>query len=282
MLNYAQTVSPYTGDPARGLTKGTPTMFKGRLIRSENNAKTVKGDGEYITAIMYLAPYRLSGFNVCAMAETAKCHEGCLFRAGRGRMSNVEKARLAKTQWYVRDRADFMAALVEDVAAFQRYCARKGVKPAIRLNGTSDIQWEVGHPVTVTHYRTGNTEGAHPVEYASIFEAFPDCRFYDYSKLVKRVYRTLPANYSLVLSYSEAAPEFASAVLQAHRDTGVNVAVVYRDKAARAAYMATGFKNIPVIDGDRDDLRFLDPQKVIVGLYAKGPAKADTSGFVIN
>jgi hypothetical protein len=28
-------------------------MFKGTLIRSGNNAKTVKGDGEFETAIMY-------------------------------------------------------------------------------------------------------------------------------------------------------------------------------------------------------------------------------------
>jgi hypothetical protein len=37
-----------------------------------------------------------------------------------------------------------------------------------------------------------------------------------------------------------------------------------------------------VIDGDRTDLRFLDPSGVIVGLYAKGNAKKDTSGFVVD
>ena len=37
-----------------------------------------------------------------------------------------------------------------------------------------------------------------------------------------------------------------------------------------------------MIDGDKDDLRFLDPANVVVGLYAKGKAKKDTSGFVIN
>jgi hypothetical protein len=35
-----------------------------------------------------------------------------------------------------------------------------------------------------------------------------------------------------------------------------------------------------VFNGDESDLRFLDPQGVIVGLYAKGKAKKDTSGFV--
>jgi len=37
-----------------------------------------------------------------------------------------------------------------------------------------------------------------------------------------------------------------------------------------------------VIDGDQDDLRFLDPDGVIVGLKAKGQARKDTSGFVLQ
>jgi hypothetical protein len=35
-----------------------------------------------------------------------------------------------------------------------------------------------------------------------------------------------------------------------------------------------------IVDGDRHDLRFLDPQGVIVGLKAKGFARVDRSGFV--
>jgi hypothetical protein len=36
------------------------------------------------------------------------------------------------------------------------------------------------------------------------------------------------------------------------------------------------------VDGDKSDLRFLDPRAVVVALYAKGKAKKDTSGFVID
>jgi len=45
---------------------------------------------------------------------------------------------------------------------------------------------------------------------------------------------------------------------------------------------------LPVVNGDKDDLRFLDQSKAnggiqsIVALYAKGQAKTDHSGFVIN
>ena len=57
-----------------------------------------------------------------------------------------------------------------------------------------------------------------------------------------------------------------------------NIAVVFRDKATIPAE----FLGRKVIDGDKDDLRFLDAEGVVVGLYAKGKAKKDTSGFVID
>ena len=38
-----------------------------------------------------------------------------------------------------------------------------------------------------------------------------------------------------------------------------------------------------VIDGDDTDLRFLDPQNVVVGLRGKGKAtKGEHGGFVVN
>ncbi len=253
-------------------------MFRGTLIRSGNNAKTVKGDGEFETAIMYLAPFTLAGSNVCPMAETAGCVAGCLNTAGRGRMSNVQLARINKTKRYLNSRTDFMAELVADLESFVRYCDRKGVKPAVRLNGTSDIQWEVAH-----YGSRGDKRG-------SVFELFPEVQFYDYTKVYKRVYRELPANYSLVLSYSEANPAYADAIIAAVKDTGANVAVVYRTKELRDGLVNTGDRLEgatrmairPVFDGDKTDLRFTDPKGVIVGLYAKGAAKQDTSGFVVG
>ncbi|AIK68472.1 hypothetical protein Lo5R7ANS_02 [Mesorhizobium phage vB_MloP_Lo5R7ANS] len=261
------------------------TMYRGTLIRSGGNAKTIKGDkaGEYETAIMYLAPASQSLMgNVCPMAIMAGCEKACLFKAGRaGIFEAIPAARIAKTQRYFSDRVAFMAELHRDIAAFVRYCNRKGVKPAVRLNGTSDIQWEVGHPVA---------------GFKSIFEAFPMVQFYDYTKITKRAYRALPANYALTLSYSEANPAYAAAVIKAACETGLNMAVVYRSKAIRdnMLYSGDAFGDASngvvsttrvirqVIDGDETDMRFSDPRGVIVGLYAKGPAKRDTSGFVVG
>ena len=251
-------------------------MFKGKLIASGQNAKTVKGDGpDYETAIMYLAPFTMAGAgNVCAMAETAKCHEGCLNTAGRGAFNNVQKARIAKTRRYMTERNAFLADLVADLEAFQRYCFRKGVLPCVRLNGTSDILWERNHPVT----RKGE-------RFDSLMAAFPEVRFYDYTKVYKRVDRALPFNYHLTLSYSEANADYAQEVLIRVAEGKANMAVVFRTKAKvqEIVTMDGWWKGHSAIDGDVTDLRFTDPiQGGVVALYAKGKAKGDRSGFVID
>jgi len=230
------------------------------LIGVGNNAKTVKGDGaEYMTAIKYMQPYKTmfkgKVHNLCAMADKAGCAEPCLKGAGRGQMKVVQRGRERKTMFYLSDRIGFMDTLINDLITFSRRQRKNGVQPCVRLNGTSDIQYE----------KTG------------IMEQFPEVQFYDYTKIVKRAYAKMPSNYHLTLSYSEADPDYAEQVLQAVHDTGVNAAVVFRDK------IPATFKGLPVVNGDKDDLRFLDPKGVIVGLIAKGKkAKADKSGFVID
>jgi hypothetical protein len=58
----------------------------------------------------------------------------------------------------------------------------------------------------------------------------------------------------------------------------MNVAVVFGIKKTLA--MPELYKFRSVFNGDDSDLRFLDPKGVVVGLYAKGKAKKDTTGFV--
>jgi len=229
------------------------------LIGVGNNAKTVKGDGsEYMTGIMYMKPYKTvykgKVHNICAMADKAKCHEGCLNIAGRGQMNVVQRGRERKTMFYLSDRIGFMDTLVNDLHTFSRRQRNNGIQPCVRLDGTSDLGLA-----------------------AKMADVFPEIQFYDYTKVIKRAYQNRPLNYHITLSYSEADADYAEQVLQAVHDTGVNAAVVFRDK------IPATFKGLPVINGDADDLRFLDPKGVIVGLLAKGKkAKQDKSGFVID
>lgn len=238
--------------------------WKGNLIACGNNAKTIKGDGsEYLTAIMYLTPYKSAGINVCSMAILAACLGPCLNSAGRGQMSSVQKGRARKTQWFADDRFGFMGQLVKDCESFAKHCLKSDVTPCVRLNGTSDIRWEL-----IPVYRNGT-------RFPNIFAAFQDIQFYDYTKIANRKVSHIP-NYNLTWSYSGANPDYA-AMSKTAKEKGLNIAVVFRDKA-----IPNTFLELPVINGDKDDLRFLDPKGVVVGLYAKGKAKKDDSGFVVD
>jgi len=244
-------------------------MSNYKLLGVGTNAKTVKGDGsEYLTAILYMTPYKImidgKSFNSCAMAKQASCIDACLYTAGRGQMSNVQTARQRKAEWFYKDRVGFMKQLYEDIKKFQTYCHKRNIQPCVRLNGTTDIRWEL---IKIGAY--------------NIFDWFPEVQFYDYTKIANRKCKDIP-NYHLTWSYSNANPEYAK-LLDKALEQGMNAAVVFRSKdfGAYAARYSVRWKDYPVIDGDQDDLRFLDPRGGhIVALYAKGKAKKDTSGFV--
>ena len=164
------------------------TMPK-KLLTIDANAKTVKGqEYGYMTGILYLAPADISGYNVCSMAEIAECKNACLYSAGRGAMSNVQRARLNKTMEYFNNRDAFMALLVKDIAFLARKAKKAGMVPLVRLNGTSDIRWE-SVPVTVNG-----------VDYPNLMAVYPEIQFYDYTKIANR--RGIPANYDLTFSYA--------------------------------------------------------------------------------
>ncbi len=229
-----------------------------KLLGVGTDAKTSKGAPRgWLTGILYLAPANESGYQTCPMASKG-CAAACLFTAGRGAFSNVREARISKTHYFFQDRAGFLSDLAHDIAALVRKAKRDGMRPAVRLNGTSDIPWENVAP--------------------ELFEAFPDVVFYDYTKRPGR--SELPANYSLTFSRSESN--------QAHVDAelgrGVNVAAVF--DVPKGAPLPKTWHGRPVIDGDTTDLRFLDSPAadggpVIVGLRGKGAAKGDRSGFVL-
>lgn len=220
-----------------------------KLLSINADAKTVKGQEKgYLTGILYLLPYNLSGHQVCPMAAQAKCHVPCLNTAGRGVFNSVQQSRLKKTKWFFEDRKSFLGQLEKDIESLVRKAKRESFIPVVRLNGTSDIRWE-------SH---------------GIIQNFTDVQFYDYTKISNR--KNLPENYHLTWSYSNVNSSYSSVD---NRPSSLNWAVVFRDS------LPSEFLGRPVIDGDKTDLRFLDPNNVVVGLKAKGKAKKDKSGFVV-
>lgn len=226
-----------------------------KLLAIGTNAKTVKGDksSEYLTAIMYLSPYKNNRkqVNLCPKASKG-CAAVCLYTSGRGKFTNVQTARTAKSEYFIEDREGFLKQLHKEILDFSRYARLRGKKPAVRLNGTSDILWE---------------------RYLDM-SLYPEVQFYDYTKWAYGV-RNIAKNYHLTYSRAEHTSnnEVSSTVL-----AGANMSVVFNSDMA----LPRSFLGLPVVDGDKTDLRFLDPKHVIVGLTAKGDAKKDTSGFVVN
>ena len=223
------------------------------------NQKVEKGEKEgWLTAIMHLSPAKASGFQVCSNA-TAGCEAACLNTAGRGGIfakgeadNSIQRKRRLRTAWYFARRNEFLRRLDSEIGIHVRRAARKGLRPAVRLNGTSDLRWE-----------------SVKLDGETLFERWPNVVFYDYTKHPDRDVSDIP-NYSLTFSLAENNDAKASAALE----NGMNVAAVFHT-------VPETFMERPVFDGDKSDLRFLDPSGVIVGLKAKGKARQDrTSGFV--
>jgi hypothetical protein len=223
------------------------------------NAKTSKGESlGYLTGILYLAPADLvKGVNLCPFA-TEGCKKACLYTAGRGKFSNVQNARIKKTELFRDNRDLFFQNIKASIELVVKQATKQGLIPVIRLNGTSDIPFE--------NFKVYNG--------LNIFELFPDVQFYDYTKNLYRIDKTMPKNYHLTYSGSMENSERLTKVLRAKK---VNTALVFRNELPKA------YKGVKVISGDNHDLRFLDGQKgYIIGLKAKGDAKKDVSGFVIQ
>lgn len=246
------------------------TKIKQQTLLTRNNNKTMKGEKlGYRTYILYMSAWKYNpkGKNVCSHASKG-CAESCLVGSGMGGMfTQVKAGRLRRTEWYLRNRVTFLQKLrseIEKAILLNNNANAKNEEQTIltfRLNGTSDLPYE--------NMRVFEDD-------KNIFELFPDVQFYDYTKNYLRFKKPLPANYHLTFSRSETNEAKAIELLKA----GHNVAMVF-DK------LPVSYLGYEVVNGDVDDLRFLDKKNVIVGLKYKNMTgannkKAFENGFAIR
>jgi len=203
--------------------------------------------------VMHLAPGKTSGFQVCASASPG-CLEACLNMAGHGPIAPVQAGRIRRTL-LLHNHPEIFGIMLYGML---HNLNRRKYQVAIRLNGTSDVVWE----------RKARW----------IFDMFPSLTFYDYTKHHGRFRRKLPTNYHLTFSRSETNHEQAMDLL----GRGVSVAMVFSKPIYQALVEHGSFYGSPVVDGAADDRRWLDPAGSVVALKELGPAKADTSGFVMR
>jgi hypothetical protein len=213
-----------------------------------------------------LAPHTTTKYNPCPRA-TPGCSKWCVFHQGRGAMNVVQRARIWRTELLYESTWTFMLMLDKELAAAVRHDERLGLRTAVRLNSFSDVVWEKRFP--------GMLENADK-----------RIEFYDYTKIPGR---KPPPNYHLTFSRSESN----EAECAAEAEAGRNIAVVFRTAEQRDATKNMGFRfsrkehpnkviRLPIYNGDTNDCRFLDPEGIVVGLKAKGTAKRDDTGFVLD
>lgn len=226
-------------------------MKKYRILSEGSwNAKTSKNNRE--TLILYMSPstQNSKGRNLCPKAS-AGCLASCLYTAGRGAFSNVQAARMKRTEMFLNETKLFFDSVAEEI----NRKAKRVDELAVRLNGTSDTKIV---DVLLSKYSIAK-----------------NVVFYDYTKIHQRAGSFVMQSghmYTVAFSRSEENEHEAIQVLS----NGGIVAVVF-DKLPETWY------NYPVVDGDeRDDLMLDLFPGTVLGLKAKGKAKHDRTGFVVK
>lgn len=233
---------------------------------STSNPKTIKGVlDNWITAVLSLAPADYSDHLTCFRFKY--CKDTCLFHQGRGKFSNVAKARIKKTNLFFSNPENAATEIHAEIRKMYKKLQRNATAPklAVRLNCFSDIKWE-----EKVFASLGNK---------TIIDANPQVQFYDYTKIpfkYRLAWRDMPINYHLTYSY-DGSPEDIPHAMKI-LENGHNVAIVHtkknykkflEDNAAseNSLIHPWGYK---MVNNELSDNRFLDPSPVILVGKEKG------------
>ena len=227
-----------------------------KLLSTSTKTEKTEAGIEVLYAMLYLQPslnYKL----FCA-GSTAGCRPSCLIYSGMMRMPTQEAARIKRTQFYLDDREAFITQLHKEIKAHIRKSNRLGVVPALRLNGTQDLDW------------------------SEIYEAYPEVQFQEYTKVHSRAKKLARFNnLNITFSKSERMSETTVTRLASK---GHQVAVVFDVKPNDP--LPDTYLGFPVIDADKHDARWIEDSHSIAGLRVKGTnlAKeaARASGFAVS
>jgi hypothetical protein len=232
--------------------------FSELLTLPHASPKLVKSTGVYNCGISLLPAMR-SGHQVCG-ASTEKCRDGCFGNFGRAEfMSSINVARQARTALLFSDRELFMAILLTEMLRADRRARRLGVPVAFRPNILSDLPWHVW----LADWIDGQ---------------FAAWNWYGYTKVRKYLRAETPMHFTYSWSERTKFTDVLSLTSQ-----GINVAIPFFDcRTLEPCVPPVDWYGIPTIDGDRNDLRFLDPSGVIVALRAKLPKSIEKRRAVLR
>ena len=230
--------------------------FTNWLTLPNGSPKLIKSNGMgYYNAGITLAQANLSATNNCA-GSTDDCIRLCLGNFGRAEhLPQLMQIRVNRSNFLHQHRQLAWETMLPQLMAIDRRAKRNSLEIAFRPDITSDKNWDLILP--------------------QIFEIFPHWKFYGYTKLRSKITRYLAGKNPVIPTFSWSdrllhqsdGSDYANSILNA----GINIAVVFYDRATLAGKLPRTFLGRTVIDGDKHDLRFLDPRGVIVGLKPKLP-----------
>lgn len=224
-----------------------------KLITASSAKLSKSQTKDWLNAVLYLEPS--VDYKTICRASSEGCRGSCLTNSGMMRMSTQTNARTERTKLYLSNREEFMAQLDKEIVGFLRKADREGKRLALRLNGTSDLDW------------------------TEVYAKYPEIQFYEYTKRPDLVLKAKGIE-NLHMTFSRTELTKPTTIVRMV-EAGANVAVVFDDKKA----MPLEFMSMPVIDGDDHDRRFEDKAGKIVGLTLKGTmatkAAARACGFAI-
>jgi hypothetical protein len=253
--------------------------------------------------------------NMCPRASGG-CRAVCLVSSGQMGLPASSNAQMRRTIAFQFERDAFFTMEIIAIAQMAKAARKAGQKLGIRLNVTSDLDWEnmaVSVDPWLSKYLTKYGVSVRPGKYNNICEVFPKIVFYDYTKVESRMDRYIerrgwPSNYHLTWSLAENALNRIEAI-KVLTTGAASVAVpfnvrsrkisvgVYRplpktltivDNSPGKAEVAYTFA---VVDADKHDLRFMDPGRyssdgkspgVFAGLRFKVPKRKALKGMTAD
>jgi hypothetical protein len=221
------------------------------LINVNSSSKIAKGKKiNLLTAILYLKPADMvSTKTLCAGADLFGCKKDCLESSGQLGMKAGDNAKIKRTILFLLRQNEFMETMRSEILAHQKTAERKKQKFAVRLNGTSDI------------------------DFSSFIESMPNITFYDYSKVFFRLKKNNLKNYDLTFSGSAKSKKVLAITARAIK-AGFRTVLAMNTAETKGEYkLPNKLDLIPLINMDDTDARFLDDLSAVGVLARKGSNK---------
>ena len=217
-----------------------------QLLGINPSTKIEKGQKINVnTAILYLAPdTTVTNKTICPNASRNGCSNDCLASSGRLGMINGQLAQIRRTLYYLYHNESFMIQLQNEI---DKYHKKYGDTLAVRLNGTSDLNW------------------------AEFIANNPKIQFYDYSKLRNMIVKNKNKNHHYTFSGSMYS-DYSRKELKKAVNSGLNIALAFNTKGTKKDTLRIPKKlfNKKLVDFDVTDVRFKDKKGSIGYLKRKG------------